>query len=466
MAAEGGGTSSAPSASLDWLAPVANQARLVAETNARTQLRTYGNRMTADGSVVVGESMLFIYQSDTDFVQHSEPFRWTKATGSVGLGTLPGVDPNAATALPTEVDDMSADGSVLVGLTASANGSRVVFLWTQASGMVALPVPSGADIATIGALSADGAVVVGSLHTPDGERAFRWAAQSGMVVLGALPGDTTSQASWLSADGSVVTGESSSATAAQPFRWTAGTGLVGLGSLPMTSQCGLQPLQRDAAGSTLFGTCTPGAFLWTAASGIQSLGAFPGYSQLEPWNMSSDGQAISGDATTSDGQQQVFYWTPDSGAAGLGFLPGFDQSTGRPGLGMSRDGSVVVGSSSDAAGYSLAFRWTKAAGMQSLAPLPGHNQTEITSVTTDGSIAAGYSEAREPLQNPSAGPEAVLWDASLTPISVTARLEASGIDLGGAQLTSAFVFSSGSLLLGSGVDASGGLRGFVARVPL
>ena len=75
--------------------------------------------MSADGAVV-GQ-----VHSENGF----EAFRWTAATGMVGLGDLPG-GPFASVAR-----GVSGDGSVVVGRSLSANGTEA-FRCTQATGMV------------------------------------------------------------------------------------------------------------------------------------------------------------------------------------------------------------------------------------------------------------------------------------------------------------------------------------------
>jgi probable HAF family extracellular repeat protein len=83
------------------------------------------------------------------------------------------------------------------------------------------------------AVSADGSVVVGlsaSDRGDEGEEAFRW--QNGQITaLEALPkGTGYCCARGVSADGSVIVGESTCDTGIQAFLWQNGT-MVGLGSL-------------------------------------------------------------------------------------------------------------------------------------------------------------------------------------------------------------------------------------------
>ncbi|MGB5010100.1 MAG: hypothetical protein WBO88_07385 [Candidatus Dechloromonas phosphoritropha] len=98
-------------------------------------------------------------------------------------------------------------------------------------GELILPTLGGTNSTAI-AVSADGAVVVGSAN-PAGntaQHAFRWTS-AGMADLGTL-GGTYSFASAVSADGAVVVGSADPAGNVAPhaFRWTS-AGMVDLGTL-------------------------------------------------------------------------------------------------------------------------------------------------------------------------------------------------------------------------------------------
>jgi probable HAF family extracellular repeat protein len=116
---------------------------------------------SADGTVVVG----------ANFVPNLA-FRWTAATGMVSLGTLPGNDRSFATAV-------NPDGTFIVGLTAAE-----AFRWMltdPGSGegiMIGLgDLPGGDFWSGADDISADGSVVVGRSATgsfPYEEEAFIW----------------------------------------------------------------------------------------------------------------------------------------------------------------------------------------------------------------------------------------------------------------------------------------------------
>ena len=282
--------------------------------------RSFALGVSADGSVVVGES--------SSVNSPAEAFRWTQGTGMVGLGFLPGGGPSANLNAGSNALGISADGSVVVGYSniPNVNGGYEAFRWTQATGMVGLgDLPGGIFDSKATGVSADGSVVVGN-GTGFYGTAFRWTQATGMVGLGYLPGGgyyAASYASGVSANGSVVVGVSTSANGTEAlvwqeaFRWTQGTGMVGLGDLP-------------------------GGSFWSNAQ-----------------NVSADGSVVVGQSSGAYGYE-AFRWTQGTGMIGLGSLPGglFVSAA----TGVSADGSVIVG-------YSVGgevFVWNSTQGMRSL----------------------------------------------------------------------------------------------------
>ncbi|MFO0899655.1 MAG: hypothetical protein U0836_19680 [Pirellulales bacterium] len=152
--------------------------------------------ISGDGTVVVGYS-----DSDSGF----QAFRWTAATGMVGLGDLPGGG------YDSRIFGITEDGSVLVGAATSAEGWQAV-VWTEGHGFSGLgDFPGGAFLSDARGVSNDGNVVVGIGSGVEGREAFRWTAGSGLTGLGDLPGgEHYSFAAAVSGDGSVIVGDSSS----------------------------------------------------------------------------------------------------------------------------------------------------------------------------------------------------------------------------------------------------------------
>jgi probable HAF family extracellular repeat protein len=315
---------------------------------------TFGSAtgISTDGSTVTGYNASFVNSS---FV--FEAFRWTAATGVVGLGFATGfADANYATAV-------NSDGTAVVGYGFSDTALQG-FEWTAAGGMAGLGYAPGDNNNAAGGVNSDGSVVVGVRESDASglSQAFRWTAAAGMVALGTLPGDSVSVASAVNADGSVVVGDSfgSGSLAAQAFRWTAATGMVGLGGL------------SGAVASTALG-------------------------------VSADGSTVVGSSEVP-GSWHAFRWTARGGMVGLGVVgqdspvPDVD-SIARA---ANADGSVVVGTSYGPNGYfgttgQVAFRWTAAAGMQNIEALLRNagvlpqffSLWSANAVSADGTIIAG-----------------------------------------------------------------------------
>jgi probable HAF family extracellular repeat protein len=216
--------------------------------------------VSADGSVVVGSSVSF----------GQEAFRWTEATGMVGLADLPGGG------FYSSAIGASADGAVVVGESHTASGLEA-FRWTEATGMVGLgDLPGGSFFSSAIGASADGAVVVGTGASAAGQQeAFRWTQVTGMVGLGDLPGGSfLSNAQGVSADGAVVVGYSFSAAGNEAFLWDAVNGMRNLREV-LTAQ------GADLTGWTLQNATgvavAPGGTITIVGTGTNPAG------QLEAW---------------------------------------------------------------------------------------------------------------------------------------------------------------------------------------
>jgi uncharacterized membrane protein len=190
--------------------------------------------MSGDGSVIVGESM-------------SEAFRWTEATGMVGLGDLPGG------ATFSRGLGVSSDGSVVVGQSFGLKGAEA-FMWSESTGMVGLSdLPGSAFSSIANGVSPDGSVVVGHGLGVNGFEAFMWSEDTGMVGLGDLPGaGSSSTASDASEFGEVIVGRGVSTNGLEAFRLTSADGMVGLGDLP-GGQFSSYAFAVSADGSTIVG---------------------------------------------------------------------------------------------------------------------------------------------------------------------------------------------------------------------
>jgi len=141
------------------------------------------------GDVVVGQANTYDPQCDCNGTV--EGFRWTEATGMIGLGGLPGES------VWSWASDISADGSRIAG-SALSGGSNHAVIWDADDGVILL----GAGNFSAGGISSDGSTAVGESNG----LAARWSLVSGVEFLGGLDGWQRSEAQAASADGRVVVG--------------------------------------------------------------------------------------------------------------------------------------------------------------------------------------------------------------------------------------------------------------------
>ena len=296
---------------------------------------SYGNAISANGLVVVGESGT----STGD-----RAFRWTGGV-MTSLGTLPG-------GLYSYAYAVSADGSVVVGSATNASNQSRAYRWTSAGGMENLGTLAGGDDSAAYGVSSNGSVVVGNSDSSTGQRAFRWTGGL-MADLGTLPGGSFSYAGGVSADGLVVVGSSYNSTGAmRAFRWTDGL-MTDLGTLAGGNHSYAKGV--SANGSVVVGqsgsSAGQRAFRWMDGV-MTSLGTLPGGSSSGANGVSADGSVVVGYASNASNQTRAFRWTSAGGMENLGTLPGGYSSYA---TGASADGSVVVGTATNAAGDEHAF---------------------------------------------------------------------------------------------------------------
>lgn len=322
--------------------------------------------------------------------------------------------------------DVSADGSVVVGVSQSSKGLEA-FRWTATTGMLGLGGLGSEDFfsAAFG-VSENGDVIVGASRSPlsgDRTEAYRWTADTGMIDLGDLPGgEYSSVASAVSGDGSVVTGTSTSETSpslGEAFRWTQATGFAKLGVLSGSELPTSVPWGISADGETVVGWASSGngreAFRWSEPEGMIAMGDLPAGS-FDSWatGVSADGPVIVGLAVNPG--PTSFRWTSGTGMVDLGRPVG---ASGSEAWGVSADGSVVVGDAA-LAGDVVPTIWDEAHGMRNLVDvlvelglgpaMAGWDLEQATAVSADGLTVVGWG------YSPRGGEEA--WVAYLGPPSV------------------------------------------------
>jgi len=289
--------------------------------------------VSADGSVVVGQS--------GNIYRNGHAFRWTRETGLQDLGTLGG--------LVSRATGVSADGSVIVGWADDAYGQRRAFCWTAATGRI-----EDLGAGEINDISADGLVVVGCSGLSTGmagsffsPRAFRQTATAGREYL------CEGEAFGVSADGSVVVGTSHP----HAFRWTERGGIEVLDALPDMILSGVCfALDVSADGAVVVGGVEQSngyarAFRWTSTEGMLLLDTLGGnFSRAN--GVSANGRVIVGWASNRYGQLHAFRWTPSRGMEDLNTTYAdllTDGSVLETAIATSSDGRYIVGWGANAA---------------------------------------------------------------------------------------------------------------------
>jgi RNA polymerase sigma factor (sigma-70 family) len=321
----------------------------------------------------------------------------------------------------------------------------------------------GQFISYASGVSGDGAVVVGLSASANGSEAFRWTARAGMVPLGDLPGGIfSSGATGASADGTVIVGGSSSTFGSKPFRWTQSSGMTQLVAAPGDFSNGVA-YAVSGNGQFIVGECASAraereAFRWQP-SATTNLGSF----ELRRFNsqamgVSDDGSVVIGNSARTPASFEAFRWTQANGMIGLGdFAGGVTNSNA---YGVSPDGRFVVGygcpGTFDPYTHE-AFRWTSENGLEHLGFAPGTRNSAAYAVSADGNIIVGDNKSERPSI-------ALIWTPQTGMRALQQVLTNDyQVDLKGWQLTSARgVSHDGRTIVGSGLNPSGQFEGWIA----
>jgi len=295
--------------------------------------------MSDDGSVLVG----------TDF---TGPFRWTQATGIVGIG---------AKGSP----DCSADGSKICAGIDSGGFSQAAY-WlggTNWNPLGGIGGTSGTSMSTAYDISGDGSIVVGLGWVSAGTaHAFTWDATFGMQDLGSI-GGSSSRANAISADGSRTVGWDQDSISGW---WRAASwdknGFEEL--LDPTGAAG------DAHGVSSDGTWVVGnnhptngdnGWLWSQATGFIDVGCLSGWMwQGRPRDVSDNGAVVVGSCGWFMDDVATI-WTESTGIIELKQYLINNGATVPPALhlsyamAVSPDGTTIIGTAQDATFQSYGF---------------------------------------------------------------------------------------------------------------
>jgi probable HAF family extracellular repeat protein len=256
-----------------------------------------------DGSTVAAS-----FYRPEEFTVPGRAFRWTPAGGFVSLGSLGGRTGDETAALA-----LSADGSVIVGQSANANGNVEAFRFSATSGMTGMGFANPSEAySTASGVTPDGLTAVGSsTGTNSNGHHFRWTQQGGLEMLSELPNTLGSQAEAVSDDGKVVVGTAViSFPRFRAYRWTESGGMQLLSDAPGDANEVAEDVSGD--GRIVVGNAGNNAFIWDAVNGMRSLkdvlvsqyglGAeLAGLRLASAEAISGDGRTIVGAAANSDG---------------------------------------------------------------------------------------------------------------------------------------------------------------------
>jgi probable HAF family extracellular repeat protein len=203
--------------------------------------------VSADGSFVVG------YSGDAN--SNSQAVRWNASGTPLGLGFIDPLVSNPS----SFAQAVSANGSIVVGYGSSQDGigtNQEAFRWTEATGMVGLGfLYSGSNAYSIANLiSADGSTIVGSATPSDAAlspEAVRWQGDAitptPLGFLDETDNHRYSIPTGVSADGSVIVGYSLRDARPDAFRWTEAGGMQSVQLLLEDAGVDLTDWQLQAA---------------------------------------------------------------------------------------------------------------------------------------------------------------------------------------------------------------------------
>lgn len=265
---------------------------------------TRANSVSRNGRIVVGDAPT----SAEDLKPGTEEwnlqaYRWDSSLGFSFLGTFGGPASGAY--------GVSSDGTAVAGYAVNASGKSRAFRWTRASGMLDLGSLPGLDSSFAFGISGDGKVVVGFSGTMMfNSKPFRWdVASSTMTQIPCFSSYWGGEARATNQDGSVVVGQcgrslSGGAVRETAFRWTAAGGLQNITHLDANDDRRSTAYAVNADGSVVVGQLGDEAFRWVNNS-VTTLGKLPGTDYSRATGVSENGNVVVGVSGDS-----AFIWTP------------------------------------------------------------------------------------------------------------------------------------------------------------
>lgn len=296
---------------------------------------------------------------------------------------------------------ISADGLTIVG-SLDGPGFPKAFRWTEATGLVGLTKPKILDSSQVWDVSGQGELAIGNYKG----RAVAWNPSGVMVSLGTL-GQGKSASSYgaytISDDGTRIFGKAFVDGQPRVFVWESGNGMKALPIGPQWIE--IYPQSCSNQGTIMVGVGTLRtndvnygllrAFRWTEDTGFKDLGAFQAGWMSIAFGISQDGTTIVGWSGTGNGAGDLACRWTASGLENLGALAGDVWSEC---FAVNADGSVIVGVSRSSSLEHHAVMWTPDHGIIDLqkylptigVPLGSWQLMYATAVSADGRRIAGW----------------------------------------------------------------------------
>lgn len=331
------------------------------------------SRMTPDGLTVVGSN-------------GGPAWLWTQSGGFVSIGGQSAVE-------------LSDDTRTVVGNRIGTTGFDGPALWTSGNGwqdLGGLPgeTPPGDSHGTANDLSADGSVVVGlGWRSNWSARAFRWDAVNGMAELPKLaPSNRSSRANTISGDGQWIGGwDESSGGERRAALWDASLVETLFLARPENPEGIGEISSINHDGTTIAGKDLDSGFVWTQTGGLARFGPVPGVDPFMNYNWanaaSEDGRvAVGGNWDLFANTTYATIWSESLGVqflheylASLG-VTGLDSIQLANALDVSADGTRILGWGVQ---FPFSFVWW-------IAEIPGCNGgTASFCVTSANSVGSG-----------------------------------------------------------------------------
>jgi len=311
------------------------------------------------------------------------------------LGVLPGDSASEGFALNSSGQVVGCADTSTSGAPCSGSFPGHAFLWSSGT-MQDLGVPAGGTFSIPNYISDSGEVTGEWLDSAGNYMPFLWTQSTGMTALPTLPGATYGIAGAITSKG-IITGSSNSGANPSeivPIAWIKSGNTYKIQKLPsvpgaQVTLCCYVNDKNEGAGLVVLNSGEYHGFL-LRTTGAKDLGTLPGGTLSNAQGINSSG-VIAGYSNNSTSGSNFFTvaWDPSGHIHNLGTLPGGSTSGGYD----INDSNQIVGFSSTATSASDAMIWTQKGGMKDLnsliPPNSGWVLTLATWVNNSGQIT-GY----------------------------------------------------------------------------